>query len=67
MHPRYDFLSWFLNALHQRLRARPAKGKPKTSVVEECFQGALRITSRTLPPTEAQLKENIVYDATDPK
>jgi len=63
----YDFVMWFINTLHQRLRKRPKKGLPKTSIVEECFQGSLSISSRILPPTDAQLKAGETYDPDDPK
>ena len=64
---RYDFVSWLLNTLNKVMRKRKVKNAPKTSIILETFQGELQITSRTLPPTEAQLKDGVLYDADDKK
>ncbi|USW57603.1 Putative Zinc finger, UBP-type, Zinc finger, RING/FYVE/PHD-type, ubiquitin specific protease [Septoria linicola] len=41
-----DFLSWFLNNLHLALGG--SKTKPKSSIVQKIFQGALRVESQEI-------------------
>eukprot|EP00039_Didymoeca_costata_P007298 m.98366 g.98366 ORF g.98366 m.98366 type:complete len:558 (+) comp13632_c0_seq1:32-1705(+) len=52
----FDFLSWLLNALHDKLK------KKKRSIVSDTFRGKVRITRRKLPPTQNEGEEMIDLD-----
>ncbi|XP_070544244.1 ubiquitin carboxyl-terminal hydrolase 39-like isoform X2 [Ptychodera flava] len=46
-----EFMSWFLNTLHQALNG--GKGRD-SSIIYKTFQGAMKIYSRKLPPADVE-------------
>jgi U4/U6.U5 tri-snRNP-associated protein 2 len=53
----FSFLSWLLNALHNKLKVN------KKSIVHKVFKGKLKVTTRKLPPTEKETSREIDPDS----
>ena len=50
-----NFLSWFLNTLNQTLKSK----SDSNSIVSECFQGSMKVTSRKVLPIDKTLDEKL--------
>ena len=51
-----NFLSWFLNTLHQSLRSSKT---PCGSMINQCFQGAMKVFSRKVLPIDKTYEEKL--------
>lgn len=51
-----DFLSWFLNTLHQSLRVSKTDNR---SIINDCFQGSMKVYSRKVLPIDKTYDEKL--------
>lgn len=56
-----EFLSWFLNNLHLSLGGSKKPSKTPTSVIQQAFQGHLRIESQEIPAQADTTNSRLVF------